>query len=236
MTDLTLLYYSANTIEDTLGENVRKHLLSVAGDKYPIVSVSQKPLDFGKNYFVGEIGRSYYNCYKQILTGAYAVDTLYVACCEDDTLYNIEHFAHRPSSDTVFSYNKNMWYCEETEFWTKGWTGMLSCIVGTQYLIDTLEPRYKRYPEEIKTRDYHYFKEFVEPGRFDKAKAEYWESTVPIVTFNYFNAMGGKTKSVAHPPKATLDLEPWGNCWDLKKKYWGRARPRKDCPPKYGHN
>jgi len=22
---------------------------------------------------------------------------------------------------------------------------------------------------------------------------------------------------------------------ELKKKYWGRARPRKDCPPKYEH-
>jgi hypothetical protein len=121
-----------------------------------------------------------------------------------------------------------MWYCEETEFWTRGWTGMLSCIVGTQYLIDTLKSRFNKYPKEVKV-----FKEFVEPGRFDKANIEYWKSKIPIVTFNYFNALGGKTKSVAHPPNATLNLKPWGDCWELKKKYWGRARPKKDCPPKY---
>ena len=40
---ITLLYYTASKIEEYLGENVRKHLKSL-GD-YPIVSVSQKPLD-----------------------------------------------------------------------------------------------------------------------------------------------------------------------------------------------
>jgi len=235
MTDLTLLYYTANTIEETLGNNVRQHLLSIKGD-LPIVSVSQKPLDFGENYYIGDIGRSYYNCYKQILTGAYAVKTLYVACCEDDTLYHMEQFNHRPSSEKVFSYNKNMWYCEETEFWTRGWTGMLSCIVGTEYLIETLKKRFERYPEEIHYHSGRYFRTFQEPGRFDKAHTEYWSSKEPLVTFNYFGAMGGKAKCVAQKPKTTLDLKPWGDCWDLKKKYWGKAKPRKDCPPKYGNH
>ena len=232
--DITLLYYTANTIEEQLGESVRKHLLSIKGN-LPIVSVSQKPLEFGKNICVGEIGKTYYNCYKQIFTGAYAIKTKYVACCEDDTLYSKEHFKHRPSNEKVFSYNKNMWYCEETEFWTKGWTGMLSCIVSTQYLIDTLKPKFDKYPTEPVYRPNRISSVFQEPGRYDKAKTEYWESKIPIVTFNYFNAMGGKAKSTAHPPKSTLNLKPWGDCWDLKKKYWGRARPRKDCPPKYEH-
>jgi len=234
MNDITLLYYTANTIEETLAENVRKHLLFIKGD-LPLISVSQKPLNFGQNICVGEIGKSYYNCYKQIFTGAYTVNTKYVACCEDDTLYSKEHFSHRPSNEKVFSYNKNMWYCEETEFWTKGWTGMLGCIVGTQYLIDTLKPRFDKYSKEIKEHNSNFFRKFQEPGRWDKANTEYWDSKTPIVTFNYFNAMGGKAKSVAHTPKSILNLEPWGDCWELKKKYWGRARPRKDCPPKYGN-
>jgi len=233
MADLTLLYYTANTIEEYLGENVRKHLLSIRGD-LPLVSVSQKPLDFGMNIEVGNIGKSYYNCYKQILIGAKLVNTKYVAMCEDDTLYTLEHFAHRPSNERVFSYNKNMWYCEETEYWTKGWTGMLSCIVGTDYLIETLTPRFLKYPTEPQYSKDRISRVFQEPGRFDKANTEYWESKVPLVTFNYFNAMGGKAKSVAHPPRNALVLQHWGDCWELKKKYWGRARPREECPPKYG--
>lgn len=232
MGDLTLLYYTANTIEETLGNNVRQHLLSIKGD-LPLISVSQKPLDFGMNVEVGLIGKSYYNCYKQILIGAKLVNTPYVVCCEDDTLYSVEHFSHRPNNERVFSYNKNMWYCEETEFWTKGWTGMLGCIVGTKYLIDTLLPKFLKYPTEPEYRPNRISRVFQEPGRFDKAHVEYWESKIPLVTFNYFNAMGGKAKSTVHPPQATQNLKPWGNCWDLKKKYWGRARPRKNCPPKY---
>lgn len=230
MNDLTLLYYTANTIEDYLGENVRKHLLKVNNGKYPIVSISQKPLKFGdENICVGEIGKSYYNCYKQILVGAKKVKTEYIAMCEDDTLYSTEHFAHRPSDKKVFSYNKNMWYVEETEYWNKGWVGMCTCIVATQYLIEILAPRFEKYPQENGVSK----RFFQEPGRLDGAKAEYWHSKIPILTFNYFRALGGKAKSVAHPPISKQILEPYGDCWELKKRFWGRARPRSECKPKY---
>jgi len=226
---LTLLYYTANTIEEYLGENIRKHLLKTNSGKHPIVSVSQKPLNFGENICVGEIGKSYYNCYKQILIGAKAVKTKYVAMCEDDTLYGKEHFLHRPSSKKVFSYNKNMWYVEETEYWNKGWVGMCVCIVATQYLIDVLAPRFKKYPKEEGFSK----RFFQEPGRFGDAKTEYWYSKTPILTFNYFGGLGGKAKSVAHPPISKQILEPYGDCWGLKKRFWGRAKPRGECKPRY---
>lgn len=232
LNDLTLLYYTANTIEDFLGENVRKHLSKANGGKYPIVSVSQKQLDFGENICVDKIGKSYYNCYRQILIGAKTVKTKYLAMCEDDTLYSQEHFTHRPSNEKVFSYNKNMWYVEETEYWNKGWVGMCTCIVATQYLIDTLAPRFEKYPVEKDIPK----SIFQEPGRFDGAKTEYWSSKVPILTFNYFGGLGGKAKSVAHPPISKQILEPYGNCWELKKNFWGRAKPKEQCMPRYGYS
>jgi len=233
---LTLLYYTASTIEEQLGDNVRKHLLEVNKGQYPIISVSQKPLNFGQNIHVGEIGKSYYNCYKQILTGATQVKTKYVAMCEDDTLYSEEHFAHRPSSDAVFSYNTNMWYTEETEYWNKGWHGMCTCIVATDYLVKTLQKRYDKFPDIKKVVGKQTLRYFSEPGKKDGVAREFWNSKTPILTFNYFHALGGKAKSVAHPPKSTQILEPWGDCWELKKKFWGRARPRNECKPKYKSN
>lgn len=227
MTDLTLLYYTASTIEDYLGENVRKHLLKTNKGKYPIVSVSQKPLKFGKNICVGEIGKSYYNCYKQILTGAKEVKTKYVAMCEDDTLYPKEHFNNRPSSDTVFSINKNMWYAEEIGYWNKGWVGMCTYMVATRYLIDTLVPRFLKYPRESdlpKTR--RVSRMFQEPGRFDGANTEYFSTKIPVLTFNYQKALGGKAGSKWAKPTIVQKLPHWGDAWELKKKFWGKARPR----------
>lgn len=96
MNDLTLIYYTSNTNPEYFAGNVRNHLLQVTEGKIPIISVSQKPIDLGKNICAGEIGRSLYNLYRQVYTGALEAKTKYVALCEDDTLYNMEHFRHRP--------------------------------------------------------------------------------------------------------------------------------------------
>lgn len=235
MNDLTLLYYTASTIEEYLGENVRKHLLEVNNGKYPIVSVSQKPLDFGENICVGEIGKSYYNCCKQILTGAKEVKTKYVAMCEDDTLYSQKHFSYRSTDEKVFAFNQNMWYAEEQEYWNKGWVGMCTCITTSKYLIDTLIPRFARYPNENTLPKTRISRVFQEPGRFDNAKTEYFSTKIPILTFNYQDALGGKADNRENEVISRQDLEPYGNCWKLKKKFWGRARPRKELKPRYAN-
>ncbi len=94
--DLTLLLYTANLIPDDVAARLRAYLLEVTEGQYPVVSVSQRPIDFGRNLCVGEIGASKYNAYKQILIGLRAVDTEFVACVDDDVLYVPEHFQQRP--------------------------------------------------------------------------------------------------------------------------------------------
>ena len=68
MNDLTIIYYTANHISDYFMANTKKQLIRAIGDA-PIISVSQKPMKLGKNICVGDIGRSGYNLYKQILIG-----------------------------------------------------------------------------------------------------------------------------------------------------------------------
>src|SRR3990167_3601524 len=92
--DLTVVYYTSNRIREPFGQRVRDQLL-LAVSGAPIVSVSQKPLDFGDNICVGDIGHTYFNIYRQMLTGAKAARTKYVALAEDDTLYSPEHFRDR---------------------------------------------------------------------------------------------------------------------------------------------
>ncbi len=69
---------------------------------------------------------------------------------------------------------------------------------------------------------------FQEPGRNDtkfdipNAKIETFKTKIPILTFNFFAGLGGKKVTKAHVPIIKQELEPWGNCWTLKKKFWGR--------------
>jgi len=92
MPDLTLLLATANRLPDETARRIRKNLLDVTQGRYPIVSVSQKPIDFGYNICVGEIGANKYNCYRQLYIGAQAVETKYVAVVDDATLYTPGHF------------------------------------------------------------------------------------------------------------------------------------------------
>jgi hypothetical protein len=231
--DLTLLYYTASKISDFCGENVRKHLLEVNKNKFPIVSVSQKPLNFGENICVGEIGMSAYNCYKQILTGAMVVKTKYLACCEDDTLYTMEHFSHRPSADDTFAYNINMWFTDDTFFWYKEETAMCMCIAPTELLIKTLKARYDKYPNPIPGEDKYVHKHWQEPGKYDwkfgipNAKFEHFKTKIGIPVFNYRGSLHGKrgcrrgTRILVNP------LPGWGDSVSLWNKYWGTNYDKK---------
>lgn len=74
----------------------------------PIVSVSLKPINFGKN-IVLDLEPSVLTMTKQILAGLEAIDTEYVFFCEHDILYHPSHFTFNPPEKDVFYYNVNGW-------------------------------------------------------------------------------------------------------------------------------
>ena len=127
MKDITILHYTANLIDELFAVNIRNHLLSILPKEVPIISISHKPINFGKNICVGEIGSSPYNIYKQILIGAQQVKTNFLICHEDDSLYNLEHFQYRPPKDT-FAYNINRWNVDRRFYFYRARQGMCMCI------------------------------------------------------------------------------------------------------------
>src|SRR3989344_4984840 len=218
MSDLTILYYTANTIPDITAARVRDYLAKVTKNKFSIISVSQKPIIFGRNICVGEIGRSKYNCYKQILIGAREIKTKYVACVEDDTLYAIEHFDYRPQ-EGIFSYENNMWLAEEKMYWrmdTADRGGMWGCIVATETLLKNLTKRYEVYPTDPLPNKHI---AWGEPGKHDyqygmENHYELFESKNPTVVFTYRGSMGGyKSRPYFAPRKPeniAYNLKPFG--------------------------
>lgn len=106
---LTVLYYSDNRVAEDIQRVV---LNNIRGMKNPIISVTQKPLDLGKNICVGEIGTSWLNLYKQLKIAAEAAETEYVAMAEDDCLYTQEHYDWTPPRNDTFYYNENVWFVQ----------------------------------------------------------------------------------------------------------------------------
>ena len=102
MTDLTILYYTANTLHEPFATKVRDILWQAKGD-YPLISISQKPMDYGQNIVV-DFPRAYLSIYKQILVGAKAATTDFVAFAEDDCLYTKDHFNSFRPKDDEFAY------------------------------------------------------------------------------------------------------------------------------------
>lgn len=226
MNDLTIIFYTANSFENKLTVGARENLLKVAGD-YPIISVSHKPMNFGQNICVGDVGKSYRNLYRQILTGAKAATTEFVAMAEDDCLYTKEHFSvYRPNN--AFAFNMSKW-----SFYT--WTDppifslkpnrktTCAMIAPRKLLIEALEERYAKYPDD----NNYPVKLWGEPGRYERQLGvtvrpteEFWTYD-PILVFSHEYAIGfsdlGKRKR--HGYLRAYDVAYWGKAEDIRRKY-----------------
>lgn len=101
---ITVLYYTGNREQPEFEEKIIANLLTQCGD-LPIISVSQKPLNLGKNICVGDVGFTAYNEWRQIQIGARLVKTPYIAFAESDFLYPREYFTFVPPKKGLYLYD-----------------------------------------------------------------------------------------------------------------------------------
>jgi hypothetical protein len=232
MVDLTVLYYTANKIPEVFATNIRNQILSVIND-LPIISISHKPIDFGNNICVGDIGVSVFNLYRQVLIGAKVAKTEYVVLCEDDCLYTRGHFTcYRPPKN-LFGYNHNKWglYVWEKNpiFSYKFNRSVLSqCIAPRKLLIESLTERFNAGIPENETTA----RVFAEPGRYERhfkrfnvtiREKEAFESPEPNVILSHTDCLQYATMGT-HKGHGTLrekKLAPWGKASDVLRKYLG---------------
>lgn len=250
MNDLTLLYYTANRIDYHFAKNVVVELKRSAPAEAPVVAVSHSRggvvpvlehlfgwetennrLDMSFAY-----GRpfSIWQVYQNVLMGAKAAATPFVACCEDDTLYAPAHFTYRPAADT-FAYDLSRWVITReraddarsrvAKFYWRERHQMAMCIAPRLLLIETLEERFAKYPVEVP----HAVAKrtgWGEPGRYEKnlglapRKMEYFRAAEPSVTFNHGESLMGRRR--VNPGDIIVDdLPPWGNADALWKRIHG---------------
>jgi len=100
MIDLTVIYYTSNRERPKFERRIQKSLRHVSRP-LPIISVSQKPIDFGKNICVGAVGISGQNALRQFQIGAIEAKTKFVCAAEADFLYPKEYFRFVPKREDV---------------------------------------------------------------------------------------------------------------------------------------
>lgn len=222
MGDLTVLYYTANRISDFFAESIRNDIKRLAGEA-PIISVSFKPIDFGRNICIGDCGiPSAYLIYQQILIGAMFADTKYIICCEDDSMYTSEHFLKRPK-EGHFAYNVNRWNVNPNMYYYRRRAGMCMCIAERDLLVQTLHQRFAKFPCRLLRLE---LVNWGEPGRRDvhlglpQPPLEVFETSEPTLTFNHRDSCGGARK-VLTSDKVCDELPAWGLASDLWKKVHG---------------
>ena len=90
-----LLYYSDCRGNDRVLQAVQDHLRRVVPADWPIVSVTLKPISFGRNVVL-PLERGQLTLFRQILAGLEQLDTEIVFFAEHDVLYHASHFDFRP--------------------------------------------------------------------------------------------------------------------------------------------
>lgn len=98
------IYYTSSDLAPEILEPCQRQLLrAFAGE---IVSVSLKPMDFGKN-LVFNGSKSYPTMTRQILLALENSTADYVFFTEHDVLYHPSHFEFTPTRDDIYYYNTN---------------------------------------------------------------------------------------------------------------------------------
>lgn len=180
------VYYTDSRLDDKIATAVRNQIESCCHG-YDIVSVSLKPLTFGRN-FVQEGERGYLTMFKQILKGLEECQADIVFLTEHDVIYHKSHFDFVPPRDDIFYYNENTWKVDSRSgqavfYYTKQTSG---CCAYRKLLVEHYRKRVERVEKEGFTRRMGF-----EPGchqfprGVDHYTAERWMSETPNIDIRH---------------------------------------------------
>ncbi|KKT34563.1 MAG: hypothetical protein UW23_C0034G0002 [Candidatus Collierbacteria bacterium GW2011_GWA1_44_12] len=210
---VTVLYYTSNREDEKFETRIRKNLLKNCGD-LPIVSVSQKPIDLGRNICVGVHENSYTSEFMQIRLGLEAIKTPFVLTAEADFLYPPEYFQFKPTEKGVCYRYYGVWilhaFTNNPQFFFKGYSDGCQ-LVDRLYWLDLINkglPDRNDWSQEYKVR--------CQPS--DKAILRTWTSDNPAISFKTNRGVRPLTQLIKKIPPVDR-LPYWGNYQSLEKKY-----------------
>jgi len=218
MSDLTVVYYTSNRENKRFEWAIQNALLKVI-DGLRLISVSQKPIKFGYNICVGDVGSSEINIERQLLIGAEAAKTKYICTAESDFLYPPEYFKFRPTTNDRL-YLANPVYIlfaqrgKKTLFAPKRHGCEGAMLADRELIVEKQKELLRGFPE------WHDKKQGEVRTIGEKLEFYKWSTfycTNGIVTFKTDNQLHRRTPSMLD--RRTVEIPYWGEAHELRKKY-----------------
>ncbi len=215
--DATVIYYTSNQENESFEKKIRQKILNTIGDM-PLISVSQKPIDFGKNICVGNVGLSGHNVFRQLQIGAEAATTPFIISAEADVLYPKEYFEFVPPElDACYRYDNVyiLWqyYTRIRKFYFRKAHTEGAQICGREWLI-------KEIKRVLSARGIMWKRE--EEHRSNIPNNIYWKGfkffhgEIPVVSIKTDKGLHGQQTGIIRSRKKTLPQ--WGDPDELRKE------------------
>lgn len=214
----TILYYSSchesPEFERKIRENIERN-----NPGLPIVSVSQKPIDFGISMTVGDVGLSYVNQWRQMLYGAKLAQSEWLVLAESDFLYPREYFEFEPDGKYDSYRYDNVWILfrnKDTFRRKKHSEG--AHVVRREWLIEFLEKNLEGLPKWHDGKEVPYVSSDQRKA-FHCMKYELFHGEIPCVSFKTGNGVRDFTNTMRGDINRAYELPHWGSANELKREY-----------------
>lgn len=202
----TIIYYTSNREKPDFEERVKDNLIKASGG-LPIISVSQKPIDLGKNICVGDVGASGFNMFRQVQIACREATSDFIISAECDCLYPPDYFSYTPERLDVCYRNSNLYVMPDARdfFFYKKEGATHAQVVGREYYLKTLDRLFEGAPQwSVKEKNFpkeRWHKEDV----FDHI--EYYRTENPVFQIKTHKGMRYYTHSERTP---IAELQYWG--------------------------
>jgi len=215
MEDVTIIYYTSNKEDPAFERRVRENILKNAGN-IPIISVSHKPIDFGKNIVVGDVGVSGFNMFRQVQIALRECKTRFVLSCEADCLYPPDYFTFRPERDDRCYRNSNLYVMAHKRplLWKKEEGATHAQIIGREFYLKRLEELFIGCPQWSPDEKNFPRERLGKVDVFDEI--ELYETKNPVLQIKTSDSMRHYTHS-DRVDRSEIDY--WGEALEIRKKY-----------------
>lgn len=216
--DMTIIYYSSNREDEKFESRIRQNILNVC-DGLPIISVTHKPIDFGNNIVVGDVGASGFNMFRQVQIACRAATTKYVISAESDCLYPPDYFKFVPPKDDMCYRNSNLYVMPQhrTFFWKKPGGATHAQAINREFYLARLDYLFQGAPE-WSVEEFNFPRErHRQVDIFEERQIEHYESENPVVQIKTSQSMRHHTTSDRID---TYELPYWGTGKEFRRKFY----------------
>ena len=221
MNSATIIYVSSNMERPEFEERIRNNILEVCGG-LPIISVTQRPIDFGKNICIGDdVGVSGFNMFRQVQIGCQEATTDFVISAESDCVYPPDYFSWVPERQDLCYRNSNLYVMPQHRawFWLKAEGATHSQIIGREFYLERLNKLFKGAPDwdrEVKEKNFPK-ERWKEEDIFPPAQIAYYQTENPVVQIKTSQSM----RHFTHSDRIDRHEIPyWGTGREFRRKFY----------------